>query len=152
MFELAAGHNVKPAAHLCEMIQYRKISIRLHRETQCVWNLAQASVELPISICDRRAAIEVRWRSEGSCRVNEVDLLAENMLDTFFASGFFPVKMRREFRWIDKRQFLACIARSRAHRTFNTTSVRSSESGALWANQSTSRKITSASSVALTSC
>src|SRR2546430_3878014 len=35
-----------------------------------------------------------------------------------------------------------------AHRTFATTSVRSSESGAFWVNQSTSRRITSAISAA----
>src|SRR5208282_3030526 len=152
MFELSAGDNVKTAAHLCQILQDGKIPVGLHRETDRVRNLTEAAVELTVSIRNRRAAIKIGRRAKRGRGRDQVGAFAKHALNAFFSSGLFPCELRREFGRVDKPQLLACICNLRVHLTFNTTSVRSSARGALWANQSTSRKIRSAISVALTSC
>src|SRR2546429_6418575 len=57
--------------------------------------------------------------------------------------------MGRERHRIDKLQFAQGPSRRMAHRTFITTSVRSSDRGALLENQSTSPRILSANSAAV---
>ena len=152
MFELSAGNNVETASHLREMLQDGKIPVGFHSETNRVRSLSQTAIELLVSIGNGGAAIEISRRAERfRSSLNEVDALAKNVLNVFFSSGLFPCELRREFGRVDKRQFFTRIGSLRAHRTFRTTSVRSSDSGALCANQSTSRKSRSASSVALTS-
>src|SRR5580704_17780379 len=151
MFELSPGNNVKTASHLREMLQDGKIPIGFHGETKRVRSLSQTAIELLVSIGNGRAAIEIRRRSKFLGGLNEVNALAENVFNFLLFSGFFPCELWREFSRVDKHQFFTRIGSLRAHRTFNTTSVRSSDSGALCANQSTSRKSRSASSVALIS-
>src|SRR5580692_1546742 len=151
MFEFAAGDNVKTTPQLCELLQDRKISVGFHRETNRVWNLSETAVELSVSISKGRAAIKISGSAKQLLSSNEVDALAKNVLNIFSSCGLLPCKLWREFGWVDKLQFFAGNNDLRAHRTFKTTSVRSSESGAPCENQSTSRKSTSASSVALTS-
>src|SRR5882724_11332878 len=99
MFELAAGHNVKPAPHLREMTQNGKVSVGFDGETYCVRNLPEAAVELAVSIRDRRAAVKISRRAEGSGSSNEVDAFAKHMLDVLFFRGLFPSEMRRELGW-----------------------------------------------------
>src|SRR5271154_3344354 len=151
MFEFPAGNDVKTAPHLSEMLQEGEIPIGFNGETNRVWNLPETAVELTVSIRDGRAAIKISGRAERSRRRNKIDAFAKNMLNAFFSGGLFPGELRREFGRVDKRKLATRIAGLRAHRTFKMTSVRSSESGAPCANQSTSRKRRSASSVALTS-
>ena len=74
-------------------------------------NLAQALVELAVSICDRRAAIEVRWRSERGCRGSEVEamlgtaralIVEADAVDLALASSDSPEAVVRR-RWTGQR-------------------------------------------------
>ncbi len=80
-----------------------------------------------------------------ACNFGERHVFAED-----FAGGFshlFPGKLRSVGCGIDVGQPAPSLAGG-AHFTFMTTSVRSSESGALWENQSTSFRTRSAISAA----
>jgi len=151
MFQLAARNNIESAPALGEIIQEGEIAVRFHCETNRVRNSAELAIELSVSLANRRSAIAIRRSAEGFCRADKIDALAKNMFDILIARGFFPGKVRREFRRVHVRQLFRRTAPSRAHRTFSTTSVRSSAGGAPCANQSTSRITRSASSLALDS-
>src|SRR5580704_11908724 len=103
------------------MAQNGKIAVRLHGKTDCMWNLAEATVKFAIRIGDRRAAVEIRWRSKGICSRKEVNAFTKHMLSTVLACRLPPAKVRRELGGIHKCQFSTRTAGPRAHRTFNTT-------------------------------
>src|SRR5580704_17790240 len=134
------------------MPQDGKIPVGFHCEADGVRNFAQAAIEFLVRSRKSCAAINVSRRSKGGRGAGEVHSFAEHVLNALGVRGFLPGELRREFRRVDKFQVLTGPRRLRAHRTFSTTSVRSSASGALCANQSTSRKSKSANSVALSSC
>ena len=57
MFQLAARNNVKPAPQFRELIQNRKIPIGLHGKTNRMRRFAKSTVQLRVSIRDRRPTI-----------------------------------------------------------------------------------------------
>src|SRR5690242_15718192 len=151
MFQLAARNNIESAPALVQIIQEGEIAIRFHGKTNRVRSFSEPLIEFYVCLADRRSAIAIRWSAEGLCRADKIDALAKNMFNILIPRGFFPGELRREFRRVHVRQLLRRPAPSRAHRTFNTTSVRSPAGGAPCANQSASRITRSASSLALDS-
>src|SRR5262249_21353397 len=135
------------AAQLGQRFQDGQVAVGFHRETKCMRECAKPFVEFLVSGFNRGAAIEVKRAAKPFRSTCEPNILAKY---GFTSSGFLfsPLKKRREFSRINVGKRLARRRGLRAHRTFSTTRVRSSESGALCANQSTSRKIMSESSVA----
>src|SRR5580700_9573419 len=64
MFKLAPGNDVEAAPQLSEMLQERKVPVRLHGKTYRARNPVKAAVELAVSIRNRRAAVEVSRRAK----------------------------------------------------------------------------------------
>src|SRR5262249_38484363 len=139
MFQFSAGHNVEAAVALGELMQDGEVAVGLDRETDAVRNLRQSAVKFVVGIHNCGSAVEISRRAERRCGADQVHPLAEDVLLLGMAGDAFPGKVRVKFRGINKGQLLAGTGRRSAHRTFKITRVRSSESGALWANQSTSR-------------
>src|SRR5258708_17915254 len=109
---------------------------------------AKPLVQFLVGAINCSAAIYVGWRAKfAGDRIQR-----HSFADHFFArtpcSALLPFEVWRERNWV----YVLELARRRivrtAHRTFATTNVRSSASGAPCVNQSTSRRIRSAISVA----
>src|ERR1700752_1532377 len=131
------------------MLQDGEITVGLYREAQCVRQSPQPSVEVTIGIFNRPTAVHIGRCPDFSRDRAQRDFLAKD----FFAAGtrsgrFLPCKVWCKFSRIDKLKPVRTRTSRCAHLTFVTTSVRSSESGAPSVNQSTSRRMMSAISVA----
>src|SRR5467141_1403776 len=151
--QLAARNNVEAAAQARQILQNRKVAVRFHRETKRVRQSAKPGHQLVVSVANRRLAVDIRWRARLLRYVPQRNALATNRFACpGISARFFPRKVWSERCRIDVRMLLALLRGRIAHRTFSTTKVRSSASGALSANKSTSRRTRSASSVAVTSC
>ncbi len=150
--QFPSGHNVKTASHLGKVFQDGQIPIGLYRKTQRVRQCAKSLVQFPVGIINRSAAVCVSRRAKFLRHRFQRHPLAHY----FFAAhvprpAFGPRKMRRESRRVHVFYFAGRRITRMGHRTFATTSVRSSESGAPCVNQSTSRRIASAISAAVAS-
>src|SRR5713226_8234945 len=152
MLQLAAGNDIEAAAQAGQILENRQVPVRFHREAKRVRQSAEPGYKLIVSAPNRCLAVDVCRCARFFRYVAQRNALAATRFTPIgLAAGFFPGKMWRERCRIDERRLLALRDRP-AHRTFITTKVRSSASGALLANQSTSRRTISASSVAVTSC
>src|SRR4030095_9426952 len=148
VFELAARDNVEAAAQLQQILEDGEISVGLDGKAEHVRKRTKPVVQLAKRGFDRGPAVDVSWRREGFGSAGQSDTFAEHLL-AGSAPRFAPRKIRGEFRGVDEPQRSCGCYRLPAHRTLSTTRVRSSESGALWANQSISRRMRSEISVAL---
>src|SRR5215469_3280917 len=146
--QLAARDNVEAAAQPGQPLQDRKIPVGLHRKANGVVNSAQPLLEFTVSVVNRSAAIQIRRRRKPVGHGWQRHSLAEHLFVGWCGGGLLPREIRRERRRIDKLQFARRSRVRVAHRTFITTSVRSSDRGALLENQSTSLKMLSANSAA----
>src|SRR5260370_2119082 len=146
-------NDVPAAAQARQILQNRKVAGRFHRETKRVRQSAKPGHQLVVSAANRRLAVAIRWRARLLRYVPQRHALASNRFACpGISARFLPRKVWSECCRIDVRMLLALLRGRLAHRTFSTTKVRSSASGALSANKSTSRRTRSASSVAVTSC
>src|SRR5271165_5571128 len=149
MLEFAAGDDVEAAAEAAKKLQQREVSVGLSGEAEKMGNAAQAAINFTKGIGDSAPAVDIRGR-----RKTPGDVGKRHAFAKYFArgsSGLFPGKLRRVTRGINVRQRTPRLAGA-AHFTFITTSVRSSERGALCENQSTSFRTRSAISAAEISC
>src|SRR3989442_1363220 len=108
-------------------------------------NAAQPFLKFPISIGNGSVAVYIDGRCTLAGNRFKGDALTKHLFPGSPARGLFPGKMGRELSGINELQL---ASRRMAHRTFITTSVRSSKSGALCVNQSTLSRILSANSAA----
>src|SRR5579872_211277 len=150
--QLAAGDDVEPIPRLRHMLQNCEVAIRFHRKAKCVRQRAKSTMQLRLRIIDRSAAVQIHWRANLVCDIDQSHAFACDGFGNARAAPrralFLPGKVRRKRRRIDKRQLLRRRFVLATHRTFSTTSVRSSESGALCENQSTSLNTRSINSAA----
>src|SRR6266568_188334 len=115
-------------------------------------HLTKAAVQLVKSVFNRRSAVQISRRPYFFSNRPQRNSFAKHLFDEGASRpALLPREVRREGSRIDIFEFARRTVIRMAHRTFATTSVRSSESGALWVNQSTSRKMRSAISVAAAS-
>src|SRR5882757_5297691 len=169
VLQLAARNHIKPATQASEILQNRQIAIGFHRKAKRMRQRAQSTIKFTVSIANRCLTINVCRRSRLLSNLAKrnifamyayppvgaqhccapVELIARKPTNRLF---FFPRKMWRETCRINEGNSLAPLRQHAAHRTFNTTNVRSSASGALSAKKSTSRNTMSANSAAVTSC
>src|SRR5260370_42426397 len=113
---------------------------------------AKAAVQLVISVFNRRLAVQISRRPNFFTNRPQRDFFAKHLFDEGASRlALLPREVRRERSRIDIFEFARRTVIRMAHRTFATTSVRSSESGALYVKQSTSRKMKTAISVAAAS-
>src|SRR5579859_2003688 len=108
-------------------------------------NDLQSAVKLLICRFDSPSAVQVKRCAKFLGSGGEGNVFAINRFARFL---FLPPEKGREFSRIHKGVRTRDSCSLRVHRTFTTTSVLSSESGALCANHSTSLNIKSESSVA----
>src|SRR5260370_21338811 len=145
-------NDVPAAAQARQILQNRKVAVRFHREATRVRHSAKPGHELVVSAANRRLAVDIRWRARLLRYVPQRNALATNRFACRGISArFLPGKVWRERCRIDVRMLLALLRGRLAHRTFSTTNVRSSASGPLSPNKSTSRRTRSATSSAVPS-
>src|SRR5260370_893683 len=131
------------------MLQDGQISVGLYSKTQSVRQLAKALMQLLVGTFDCSTAIHICWRAKFLWNRIQRHSLAYDFLRASTApSALSPFEVWREGSWVYVFEFAGRRIIRMAHRTFATTSVRSSARGALCVNQSTSRRITSAMSAA----
>src|SRR5258708_27231168 len=127
------------------MLQDGQIPVGLYGKAQSVRQCGESLVQFLIGAINRSAAIHVRWRTK---------FVRDRIQRHSFAHHFvhardprtvlLPFEVWREGSWVYVFEFAGRRIIRMAHRTFAITRVRSSASGALCVNQSTSRRITSA--------
>ena len=105
----------------------------------------EAAIKFVKGVSYGAAAIRIGWRFKAARDFGERYLFAENFTRGF--TNLLPGKMRCVVCGVDVGQPAPSLAGG-AHFTFMTTSVRSSERGALCENQSTSFRTRSAISAA----
>src|SRR5271154_2733546 len=151
--KFAAADDVEAAAKFREPLQDRQVAVGFHRETERVWYALQTAMEFAIGIADGGAAVKICWRAEFFRGVRKQDTFAVDIVAATTASlaARLPRKVRRERGGIDESRRGLRRGATGAHRTLAMTKVRSSESGALCVKRSTSRRMASDNSVAVSS-
>src|SRR5208283_2415531 len=110
-------------------------------------NGRETMLQLVKGLDDGAAAVNIRRSAETIGDFLKRKAFAKNVAAR---AGVLPAKVRGKCCWVDVFEIATSLP-GVAHLTFKITRVRSSESGALEANQSTSRRMTSASSAEVSS-
>src|SRR5271170_7304299 len=151
--EFAAADDIETTAQFCQSLQDRQIAIGFNREAQRVRDRLQAAMEFAIGVADGCTAVEIRRRAELFRGVREQDVFAVDFITAAATrcAARLPREVWRKRRGIDEGRRGLRRHAARGHRTLAMTSVRSSESGAQCVKRSTSRRMASDSSVAVSS-
>ena len=148
VFEFATRDNVKAASELSETFKDGEIAIGFYSETDGVRKRCESTMQFAISGFDSGTAVDVSGRGELFRNGRERGSFAKHFL-AGIVFRIAPREIRDEFGGIHVAQRVRGCGGVRGHRTLSTTRVRSSERGALCANQSTSRRMRSEISVAV---
>jgi len=146
--QFIAGHDVESTSPFCQSFSGWSGCRSTSPRSKACGAIPLNRDQVPSTPSHRRPAIQIKGLSKFLHRIGKGKSLAKDRL-AFSRLLFLPAKIGRELRRVYVSMILRWYRRLCAHRTFKITSVRSSDRGALCANQSTSRKIMSDNSVAV---
>src|SRR6266699_2475614 len=101
VMKFSPGNNVESAAELRQMIQDGEISVGLYGKAQSVRHRAKATVQLVISVFNRRLAVHISRRPYFFTNRPQRDSFAKYLFDEGASRlALLPREVRREGSWI----------------------------------------------------